>query len=172
MKSFRVYIFLGVIFLISLGVYLYSTPRGNIIPLTGIVTGNEVLVSPQIGGRLIKLLVDEGSDVKKGDLIAELDAAELQANRDAALANVKNLEARVAATRNTWSWTNDQTSAAVQQTEASITAVTAQLEQARATLWRDQQTYQRTQALFQANVASAQDRDLADAAVRATEAAV
>ncbi len=172
MKIVRFYMFLGVIFLISLGVYVYSTPRGNNIPLTGVVTGNEVLVSPQIGGRMIRLLVDEGSEVKQGQLIAELDPAELKASLDAALANVKNLEARVTGTRNTWNWTNDQTNAAVQQTEASITAVDAQLEQARANLWRDQQTFQRTQGLYQSNVASAQDRDLAEAAVRASEAQV
>ena len=163
MKIVRFYIFLSVLFLISLGVYLYSTPRGNEIPLTGAITGNEVLVSPQTSGRMVRLLVDEGSEVKQGQLIAELDAAELQAARDSATANVRALEARVAALRNTWTWTNDQTDASVRQAEASITAVSAQLEQARAALWRDQQTYQRTQGLYDAKVASAQDRDLADA---------
>jgi HlyD family secretion protein len=172
MKVFRFYIFLGVVFLISLGTYFYSTPRGRELPLTGIVTGNEVLVSPQISGRLVHLLVDEGSDVKKGQLIAELDAAELQAVRNSAIANVRALEARVASTRNTWTWTNDQTDAALRQTEAALTAAAAQLEQARATLWRDQQTYRRVLGLYEARVASAQDRDLAEAAQRASEAAV
>ena len=32
-----------------------------------------VIVSPQITGRMVTLKVDEGSEVKKGDLIAELD---------------------------------------------------------------------------------------------------
>ena len=172
MKIVRFYIVLGIIFVIALGAYFYSTPRGSEIPLTGIVTGNEVLVSPQTSGRLVRLLVDEGSEVKHGQLIAELDPAELQAARDAAAANVRALEARVASLRNTWSWTNDQTDATLRQTEASVTAVRAQLEQARATLWRDQQTYQRTQGLFDAKVASAQDRDLAEAALRASEATV
>jgi len=172
MKVFRFYIFLGFVFLISLGAYLYSTPRGSEIPLTGIVTGNEVLVSPQMSGRMVRLLVDEGSEVKKDQLIAELDAAELRAARDSAAANVRALEARVASTRNTWSWTNDSTDATVRQTEAGLTAISAQLEQARANLWRDQQTYQRVLGLYQANVASAQDRDLAEAAQRASEAAV
>lgn len=172
MKIFRFYIFLGMVFLISLGAYLYSTPRGSEIPLTGIITGNEVLVSPQMSGRLVRLLVDEGSEVKKDQLIAELDSAELQAARDSAAANVRALEARVASTRNTWTWTNDQTDATVRQTEAALTAISAQLEQARANLWRDQQTYQRAQGLYQAHVASAQDRDLAEAAQRASEAAV
>jgi multidrug resistance efflux pump len=172
MKIFRFYVFLGAIFLVSVGVYLYSTPRGSEIPLTGIITGNEVLVSPQTSGRMVRLLVDEGSEVKKGQLIAELDAAALQAARDSAAANVRALEARVASARNTWNWTNASTDATVRQTEAALTAIAAQLEQARANLWRDQQTYQRTQGLFEANVASAQDRDLAEAALRASEAAV
>ena len=172
MKVFRFYIFLGVVFLISLAAYLYSTPRDSEIPLTGMVTGNEVLVSPQMSGRLVRLLVDEGFEVKKDQLIAELDAAELQAARDSAAANVRALEARVASTRNTWTWTNDSTDAMVRQTEAALTAISAQLEQARANLWRDQQTYQRVLGLYEASVASAQDRDLAEAAQRASEAAV
>ncbi len=172
MKVFRFYIFLGGVFLVSLGAYLYSTPRDNEIPLTGIVTGNEVLVSPQMSGRLVRLLVDEGSEVKRDQLIAELDSAELKAESDWAAANVRALEARVASTRNTWSWTNDSTDATVRQAEAALTAIAAQLEQARANLWRDQQTYQRVLGLYQANVASAQDRDLAEAAQRASEAAV
>jgi HlyD family secretion protein len=172
MKVFRFYIFLGVIFLISLGVYFYSTPRGSEIPLTGIITGNEVLVSPQTSGRMIHLLVDEGSEIKKGQLIAELDPAELQAARDSAVANIRSLEARVGSSRNTWTWTNDQTAASVQQADASLTATSAQLEQAKATLWRDQQTYKRTQSLYDSGVAAAQDRDLADAAEKASEANV
>ena len=42
----------------------------------------------------------------------------------------------------------------------------SQLVQAQANLWRDQQTYKRQHGLFQDGVDSAQDRDLADAAVR------
>ena len=71
---------LGVLFLVALTFYLLTTPRGSDIPLTGIVDGNEVIVSPQIGGRIVTLTVDEGTAVKKGDLIAELDSKELEAN--------------------------------------------------------------------------------------------
>ncbi len=59
------------VFLISLAFYIFSTPHGSEIPLTGTVDGNEVIVSPQITGRIVNLTVDEGSAVKKGDLIAE-----------------------------------------------------------------------------------------------------
>ncbi len=77
--------FLGVVFLIALALYFFTTPKGNDIPLIGIVDGNEVVVSPQISGRMTKLTVDEGSEVKKGQLIAELDPSELQAQLAAAV---------------------------------------------------------------------------------------
>ena len=130
---------LGVLFLVALAVYLLTTPRGSDIPLTGVVDGNEVIVSPQITGRIVKLTVDEGSAVKKGDLIAELDPKELEANLAAARANVTSLEAQVNAANHNYSLTDDQTDAALQQARARVTSSNAQLDQARAELTRDQQ---------------------------------
>ena len=60
-------IILGVIFSISLTYYFLSTPRSNDLILIGTVDANQVIVSPQIEGRLAKLLVDEGTQVKQGD---------------------------------------------------------------------------------------------------------
>jgi len=79
--------FIAVIFIICGVVYYFTTPQGDAIPLIGVVDGNEFVVSPQIMGRIINLTVDEGSSVKKGDLIAELDDAELNASLAAAKAN-------------------------------------------------------------------------------------
>ena len=95
MNSWKTFAIIGIVFVISLVFYLFSTPWGKEIPLTGIVDGNEVIVSPQITGRIILLTVDEGSDVKKGDLIAELDPKELEASLAAANANVASLQAQV-----------------------------------------------------------------------------
>jgi len=131
MKISKFFIMLGVLFLVSLGIYLFSTPHESDIPLTGIVTGNDIIVSPQLPGRMIRLTVDEGSEVHKGDLIAELDPAELEAARDAAAANIRSLEAKVKSVQETRSWTNDQTSASLQQAQSNLTATRAQLDQAR-----------------------------------------
>ena len=165
-------IILGVIFVIALIVYVISTPFSHAIALIGVVDGNEVIVSPQITGRMIKLTVDEGSAVKKGDLIAELDPTELQANLAAAQANVASLEAQVHESHHNYAWTNDQTDASLAQANAVISSTRAQLDQARAQLWRDQTDYDRTQKLFEEGVAAAQDRDHADATLRASKANV
>src|ERR1700731_899503 len=78
---------IGMVFLIALIVYFATTPKGSDISLVGVVDGNEVIVSPQITGRIVNLTVDEGSQVKKGDLIAELDRTELEASLKVSKAN-------------------------------------------------------------------------------------
>jgi HlyD family secretion protein len=165
-------VLLSIVFVIALVIYFVTTPRGNDIPLTGFVDGNEVIVSPQITGRLINLTVDEGSEVKKGDLIAELDPKELQANLSAAKANVAMLESSVKEAQHNVVWTNDQTDASTDQANAVVTSSGAQLDQAKANLWRDQMDFNRAKMLFDKGEVSAQDRDHADANVQISEANV
>ena len=76
----KVFVLLAIIFAASLVFYLWSTPRGGDLVLVGTVDANQIVVSPQIQGRILKLLVDEGTPVKQGDLIAELDPAELESD--------------------------------------------------------------------------------------------
>jgi HlyD family secretion protein len=140
--------FIGVVFVLALIVYLFTTPRSNDIPLIGVVDGNEVIVSPQITGRIIKLTVDEGSNVKKGDLIAELDPAELQASLAAAKANVAMLGESVHEAQNNVSLANESTGASLNQAEAMLPSMRAQLDQAKANLWKDQSDFTRMQTLF------------------------
>ncbi len=172
MKMSKFFVFVGVLFAIAVVVYVTTTPKGSEIPLTGIITGNDVIVASQIAGRMIRLTVDEGSQVHKGDLVAEVDPAEWLTARDSAEANIHMLENRVISASGTRSMTDDQTSASLREAEATLTSTRSQLGVAQANLWRDQTTYKRTQSLFDAGVAAAQDRDLALAAMQSSEAAV
>ena len=73
MKVSRFFIFVSVIFVIALVVYLSTTPSTKAIQFTGIIMGNDYIASPLVAGRLERLLVDEGSSVHAGELIAEVD---------------------------------------------------------------------------------------------------
>jgi HlyD family secretion protein len=168
-KFFRL---VAVVFVIALVAYYLTMPRGKDIPLIGVVDGNEVIVSPQITGRMIQLNVDEGSPVKKGDLIAQLDPKELEASLAAAKANVSTLESSVREAQHNYSWTTDQTGASIDQAGATVISTSAQLEQARAELWRNQADLDRIQKLFEKGEVSAQDRDHAEASVRMSQANV
>jgi HlyD family secretion protein len=172
MKVSRFFIFLLVLFVVALVIYVFTTPSNKGVELTGVVTGNDVIVSPLVAGRIERLLVDEGSEVKAGQLIAEIDPTELETERDAAAANIGTLQARLAQSNMTLSMNEGQTSAAERQAEAALLTARSQLEQAQATLSLNEITYKRNQGLFQTGVVAAQDRDTAEQTWRASQANV
>ena len=51
--------------------YLVTTPRSGDLQLIGTVDANEVVVSSKIPGRIQTLTVEEGQEVKAGQLIAD-----------------------------------------------------------------------------------------------------
>ena len=172
MKVSRFFFFLIGLFCVALVIYEITTPSTKEIQLTGIITGTDAIVSPLVQGRLQKLLVDEGSEVKVGQLIAEIDPTELKDVRESATDNIRTLEARLLQANTTLAMNERQTTAAVQQAEASLTATRAQLEQARATLSLNEITYKRNQGLFDGGAIAAQDRDTAESNYRASQANV
>ncbi len=62
------------------GIYYALTRPPRDILLTGIVTTDEVIVSPEIQGRLQRLLVQEGDAVTNGELLALIQPETEQAN--------------------------------------------------------------------------------------------
>ena len=80
----KFFVLLGVIFLGAAAYYYFSTDHSKDLVLIGTVDANQVIVSAQVEGRIEKLLVDEGTPVKAGQLIAVLDPSELQAQEAAA----------------------------------------------------------------------------------------
>ncbi len=76
-------------------------------PLSGTLEVDQIRIASRYGGRVSKLPFREGDRLKKGDLIAELDAPELRARRDLAEADLTELKsgprpAEIAAARSDW----------------------------------------------------------------------
>jgi multidrug resistance efflux pump len=163
-------IILGVIFSISLTYYLLSTPPNKDLILIGTVDSNQVIVSPQIEGRLAKLLVDEGTQVKQGDLIAVLDPSELEAEERAAAATIDSLKSKVAETQSTLQATQGSTSSSVVNAQARLQSARAQLLQAEATLERTESDSRRMIELAKQGVASDQERVQAETSLAAQKA--
>jgi HlyD family secretion protein len=70
--SRRIIIIFLVLAAVAGGVYYAMTRTPAEIVLTGIVTTDEVIVSPQIQGRLQQLFVKEGDTVTNGELLAQI----------------------------------------------------------------------------------------------------
>jgi multidrug resistance efflux pump len=164
--------FLGVIFLVALGYYLFFIPSSKDLVLIGTVDSNQVIVSPQIAGRISKLLVDEGTQVKQGDLIALIDPAELEAQARAAAAMIDSLRSQVNSTQATKEATQGSTTSNVANAQARLQSARAQLTQAEATLVRVQSDSQRTIDLAASGVASEQERVQAESNLKAQQATV
>ena len=168
----KFFIILAVIFAIALGYYLFSTPRGSDLDLIGVVDANQVIVSPQVAGRISKLLVDEGTAVKQGDLIAVLDPSELEAQARAAAAMIDSLRSQVSATEATSVATQGSTTSSVANAQARLESARAQLVEAEATLQRVESDSRRIVELAKEGVASDQERVQAQANLKAQQAVV
>lgn len=168
----RFFILLGIVFVISLTYYVFSTDHSKDLVLVGTVDSNQVIVSAQVEGRIQKLLVEEGTPVKAGDLIAVLDPSELQAQQAAAAATMTSMQHKVAETQHTEQSTSGSTSSDVANAQAKVSAAKAQLLQAQATLERTQSDSRRTVELAKVGVASDQERVQAETNLRAAQASL
>ena len=168
----RFFILLGIIFVIAAAYYFLSTNHSSDVVLIGTVDANQVIVSAQVGGRIQKLLVDEGTPVKAGDLIAVLDASELQAQQAAANATITSLQHKVAEMRHTEASTSGSTSSDVATAQAKLSSAKAQLVQARAALERTSSDSRRIVELAKVGVASDRERVQAETNLQAAQATV
>ncbi len=165
-------IILAVVLVAATVYYLVSTPRSTDLILIGTVDSNQIIISPQISGRIAKLLVDEGTQVKQGDLIAILDPSELEAEARAAAAIIDSLRSQVSASQATSAATHGSTSSNVVNAQARLQAARAQLLQAEATLQRTESDSRRMIELANQGVASDQDRVQAESNLKAQSATV
>lgn len=168
----RFFILLGIIFVIASVYYYFSTDHSRDLDLIGTVDSNQVIVSAQVEGRIQKLLVDEGTPVKAGDLIAVLDPSELEAQEAAATATISSLQHKVAEMEHTEKSTSGSTSSDVANAQAKVSSAKAQLLQAQATLDRTASDSRRTVELAKVGVASDQERVQAETNLQAAQATV
>ncbi len=80
MKTGRRIMLLLLVLAAAGGIYCALTRPSREILLTGIVTTDEVIVSPEIQGRLQRLFVQEGDPVTNGELLALIQPETEQAN--------------------------------------------------------------------------------------------
>ena len=168
----KFFIILAVILAGAITFYFLSTPRGSALDLVGIVDASQVVVSPQIEGRMSQLMVDEGSRVNQGDLIAVLDSSELDAQARGAAATLDSLRSQVAASQATSAATQGSTKSSVSNAEAKLESTRAQLLQSEATLQRVESDSRRSIELAKQGVTSEQERVQAEANLKAQQAVV
>ncbi|MGA3071965.1 MAG: efflux RND transporter periplasmic adaptor subunit, partial [Terracidiphilus sp.] len=168
----RVFIILGLLTVGSLIWYFVTVRPSGDLQLIGTVDANEVVVSSKIPGRIQTLAVDEGQDVKAGQLIAVIESEDLQAARAAAEATASGQKFKLGETVETERQTVGEVSSAAVNAEAMVKAARASLAQAQANYDHQQADTSRTVALAQQGIMSAEARDDAATSLQAAKAAV
>src|SRR5262245_43923972 len=154
------------------GAYYYFNLPVTSLTLTGIVTTNDVIVSPQIAGRLSDVMVKEGDLVTAGQLVAVIAPDELRAESVYAAHNVGNLASQIQQARADLRYEEEHLTEQVKQAESTLAAAEAQHAASAADLEAARLAYDRTQNLARQGVASAQELDQARTAFQAAQARV
>ena len=108
------------------GELLKSTSAvGLLVPLT------TVDIKSKAGGRIVKLAVEEGTEVQPGDLVAEIDPEDTRSVFEQAAADVRAAQARVATARATANLEAKSSKTSVQDAEIRVRLAEIALSKAR-----------------------------------------
>src|SRR5258708_18105470 len=86
----------------------------------------------RLGDSAKKTVVDVGSMVKKGDIIAEIDPTDTQLSFDQAQADINSADAKIEGSKLTWELQQQQSKLAVQTAKTSLDSALASLNSAKA----------------------------------------
>ena len=153
---------------LAAGLYCLLAGRSRQIVLTGIVTTDEVIVSPEIQGRLQRLFVKEGDVVTNGQLLAVIQPQEWKADEAFYASGVQQSTSQLAQAEADLKFQQAQTSNQIWQAQATLAATEAQMKQAQADLENARLTFEREQTLYQRGVDS---KELYDQARTAKDSA-
>jgi HlyD family secretion protein len=160
------------VLLVSGVTYVFVHPHRTVLTLTGIVTTNDVIVSPQVAGQVSRLFVAEGDTVTAGQLLAVIAPAELEAERayftHTAQVSASQVEQSEAALR----YEERGTTQMIRQAEATLAATEAQRAEAAAAMDDASLTFKRLEPLVPSGAAALQELDHARTTLAATKARV
>src|ERR1051325_7365610 len=170
MSRIAIRILLLLVLAAGIGGYGYLDPAPGTLLLTGIVTTNDVIVSPQIGGQIGQLLVKEGDVVKQDQLVAVIVPDELRADTAYYTHNLAGMSSQVQESEAALRYQQRQTEDQIRQAVSTLAASEAQVDAAAADLENAKLLYSRTQNLSKQGVVSPQELDQARTAASSAEA--
>ena len=124
------------------------------LALTGIVTTDDIVVSPQVSGRVAQLTVTEGDQVKAGQMLAVLDPGELQQEQAFYAASAEGAGSQVQQNAVALRLEERQVADQIRQAEANLAAVESQQAAAQAELDNARLTANRAEQMSKQGVVS------------------
>jgi HlyD family secretion protein len=154
------------------GYYWYRSSLPVPLVLTGIVTTNDVVVSPQIAGRITQLLVKEGDTVKANQLLAVLDPGELQQEEAFYTASAEGASSQVQESAAALRFQERQVGDQISQAEANLAAAESQRMAAQAELDNARLSFDRADKMLKEGVVSQEQLDQARTAYQVAQSKI
>jgi len=173
--------------------FQFRNPKSDdgILRASGTIEATKVDVSFQIGGRVAEVMATEGLPLKAGDVLARLDANELEAHVKQILASLDVVLSQTLQQKSTVDMRNDMVESTINQSHSETEAARVTVErvrngsrpeeirvaeaaatQAEADLARRKSDFERISGLKDKGVISNQEFDAAQSAYRMSETAV
>jgi multidrug resistance efflux pump len=169
-RSPRGFFILGTVVALGWGGYSYANRPPKSVTLTGMVTTDDVLVSPLVTARLEKLLVKEGDSVKSGELLAVLAPGELAAENEFFTRSAQGFSGQIEEGQAALRFEELQTGQQIRQAQATLAAVEAQQAEASANLETARSNLDRSQSLLAKGVTTQQELEQSRNAFSVAEA--
>jgi multidrug resistance efflux pump len=148
--------------LVTAGVgYFVVRASASDLVLTGIVTTDDVVVSPQIGGEIGQLLVSEGQAVTRGQLLAVLVPDELRADSSYYSHSETGISSQVQEAEAAVRLQKQQTAEQIRQADATLAAIEAQVAEAEANLDNARSNLERNRQLLREQIVTVEQFDQA-----------
>jgi HlyD family secretion protein len=141
--------------------YYVVVSRPAVLVLTGIVTTDDVVVSPQVGGQIGRLLVKEGDTVAREQLLAVITPDELAADRTYYTQSAQGLTSQVKESEAALRYQEQQTRDQIRQAEAMLASTESQRAAAEADLEIARLSFERNQRLVAQQLISVEQFDQA-----------
>jgi len=142
------------------------------LELTGIVTTNDVIVSPQISGQISQLLVNDGDQVKRDQLLAVITPDELRTDIDYYAHTAEGLTSQVRESEAALRFQQQQTADQISQAEATLASTVAQEKSAEADRENARLTFERDQKMVAQDIVTTQQFDQSRTAYAAAQSKV
>jgi len=172
MKRKPLLIGLALALLVAGAVYYTLQLRASALMLTGIVTTNEVIVSPEVSGRIDRLLVHEGDSVKRDQLLALIAPDELRADNAYYTYSAEGLASEVKEREAELRLQEEQTAEQIRQAEATLASAEAQQVAAEADSENARLLFERNRQLLPQGIISAGEFDQVRTAYEGAKARV
>ncbi len=158
MKRSRIVLLAALVAVGGIATYFATAKPGPLV-LTGIVTTDNVLVSPQIAGQVTQLLVKEGDTVKRDQLLAVIAPDELKADEAYYAHSAEGLAAQVQGDEVALRYQQQQTDQQIRQADATLASIQAQRAEAAADFENAKVEYERVEELAKTGAVSKQEVD-------------